>query len=75
MREDEAGIVEDRFEDPIKHQPTGLSVLHMISDVTTLKVLNQSVTFVRISTRMNNGIYLYQKIYTNECPNIFVSKI
>ena len=40
MLEDGAGIVEDRFEDPIKHQPTSLSVLHMISQVTTLKVLN-----------------------------------
>ena len=34
--------------------------------------VEQSVTFVRFSTRMNIRIYSYQKIYTNECPNIFV---
>ena len=37
--------------------------------------LVQSVTFVRISTQMNIRIYLYQKIHTNEYPNIFILKI
>ena len=43
MLEDGAGIVEERFEDPIKHQPTSLSVLHMISHVTTLGTKYRSV--------------------------------
>ena len=36
--------------------------------------LIQSVTFVKIWTQMNIRIYLYQKIYMSEYPNIFVSK-
>ena len=47
----------------------------MVSSARSLsakRYLQQSVTFVRFSTRMNIRIYSYQKIYTNECPNIFV---
>ena len=35
----------------------------------------QSVTFVKILPQTNIRIYSYQVNYTNECPNIFVSKI
>ena len=34
--------------------------------------LDQSVIFVKISTRTNIRIYLYQIYFTNKCPNIFV---
>ena len=37
------------------------------------KELDQSVTFMKISTQMN--IQIYQKHYMNKCPNIFVSKL
>ena len=36
--------------------------------------LVQSVTFGKILTQINIRIYLYQKNFTNEYPNIFVSK-
>ena len=36
--------------------------------------LSQSVAFVKIWTQMNIRIYSNQNIYTNEYPNIFVSK-
>ena len=43
-------------------------------DLGPWPTLYQSVTFVKIWTRMNIRIYSSQKIYTNEYPNIFVLK-
>ena len=37
-------------------------------------LLDQSVTFVWILIRTNIRIYSYQENYTNEYPNVFVSK-
>ena len=48
-----------------------VNVVIIVLMMKTKIEIDQSVTFVKILTRTNIRRYLYQKIYTNKCPNIF----
>ena len=55
----------------------GYNVLKSGNMILLKKMANpvQSVKFVEISTRTNVRIHSYPKNYTNECLNIFITKI